>query len=73
MKKGRSEEALYPLQEAVRLDPSLSDAFYNLAVAAARMGDREDAVRWLHQALERDPSLASVARNEKAFQDLPFE
>jgi len=47
----RVEPALKHLEEAVRLNPALADAHYELAGIWERRGDRSVAIMYLNQAL----------------------
>ena len=49
--EGRYAEAEKPLREALRLDPSLGEAHYNLAVALKNTGMLDEAIAEYHRAL----------------------
>ena len=49
---GRFAEAEKPLREALRLDPMLPEAHYNLAIALRNEGRFDDAVAEYHRALD---------------------
>jgi tetratricopeptide (TPR) repeat protein len=49
--EGRFTEAEKPLREALRLDPSLGEAHYNLAVALKNTGMLDEAIAEYHRSL----------------------
>jgi Flp pilus assembly protein TadD len=51
------------LRKAIALEPTSSEANFNLGLLLAEKGDRAGAERCLRQALESDPSLAAAAHN----------
>lgn len=53
--RGDLEQALGPLEQAIRLDPNQASAFYRLGVALARLGRVEEA----HYAYQRAVDLAT--------------
>jgi cellulose synthase operon protein C len=55
---GRAREAPPPLERAVSLDPEFHEARFNLAVAYARAGRRDDAAREAGELLRRLPAAA---------------
>src|SRR5688500_3356816 len=58
------------LREATRLNPRSSDAWYNLAVADAQLGETPNALESLKEAIQLAPALASVAARDPEFQRL---
>ena len=58
--KGRTEEALGHFREAVRLEPGLAIAHYNLGRALKQQGKVDEAVREYRRALDLDPRLAAA-------------
>jgi len=48
---GRYADAEKPLREALRLDPTLAEGHYNLAVALKNLGRYDEAVAEYHHAL----------------------
>ncbi len=50
--EGRYAEAEKPLRKALRLDPSLSEGHYNLAVALKNLGQYDEAIAEYHRALD---------------------
>jgi Flp pilus assembly protein TadD len=61
---GRFAEAEKPLREALRLDPTLSEGHYNLAVALKSEGRNDEAIAEFHRALD---GFASEPDRAKAF------
>jgi Flp pilus assembly protein TadD len=57
-------DALAELNEALRLDPNLSDAHCNIGIVLGKMGRRDEAVAHLREALQLEPN------SEKARQAL---
>ncbi|MEW6283718.1 MAG: tetratricopeptide repeat protein, partial [Candidatus Eremiobacterota bacterium] len=55
LRTGRLTEGEAQLREALRLDPSVLDAHFNLAQVCLRRGDRAGARRHLLRELERNP------------------
>jgi len=49
--EGRFAEAEKPLREALRLDPTLAEGHYNLAIAMKNLGQLDEAVAEYHRAL----------------------
>ena len=64
------QAALEPLRAAIRIDPQFSDAFYNLAVAYARLGEKENDLQHLQRAVQLQPDLAAEARTDDDFESL---
>jgi tetratricopeptide (TPR) repeat protein len=58
--KGRSQEALGHFREAVRLEPGLAIAHYNLGRALKQQGQLDEAVRHYRRAIALDPGLAAA-------------
>jgi Flp pilus assembly protein TadD len=49
--EGRFAEAEKPLREALRLDPTLAEGHYNLAIALKNLGQLDEAIAEYHRAL----------------------
>jgi Flp pilus assembly protein TadD len=49
---GRYAEAEKPLRESLRLDPTLAEGHYNLAIALRNEGRFDDAIAEYHRALD---------------------
>src|SRR4051812_46632943 len=49
---GKFADAEKPLREALRIDPTLAEAHYNLAVALRNLGNADDAIAEYHRALD---------------------
>ena len=62
MLKERPKEAAAAFERAARLDPSSASAAYNLAVAHLGLDDRSSALRWLDEALRRQPTYEAAQR-----------
>ena len=56
------EEAIARLEEAVRLDPLLVEAYRLLGNCCGALGRYDDAVAWLRTAIELDPGNAAARR-----------
>ncbi len=63
---GDREAANQWLEQAVRIDETLGDAWVNLGVVRRRLGDREGAEAAYRRAIEVDPELASAYQNLSA-------
>ncbi len=50
--EGRYAEAEKPLREALRMDPTLAEAHYNLAVANRELGRNDEAIAEYQRALD---------------------
>jgi Flp pilus assembly protein TadD len=57
LKEGKLDEAIETFQRAVQLDPTNAQAFYNLARALQKKGQREAARSAEQKARELDPRL----------------
>jgi Flp pilus assembly protein TadD len=57
LKEGKVDEAIETFQRAVQLDPTNAQAFYNLARALQKKGQREEARTAERKARELDPRL----------------
>ena len=55
---GRYDDAITHLQEAVRLDPNFSDAYFELSQIWEARRDRSVAMMYLNQAARRGHSAA---------------
>ena len=59
---GETGEAVTQFREAHRLSPQSVELATNLAIALLNIGDRDEAVRLLTDALNRDPSYGPARR-----------
>jgi tetratricopeptide (TPR) repeat protein len=50
----RTAEARAALEEATRLDPKLAGPYESLGILSYRHGDREEALKWFHEAVQLD-------------------
>jgi tetratricopeptide (TPR) repeat protein len=64
--RGRTDDAIKNLEEAVRLDPKLALAYQNLALAEFRRGQRDEAFTAVSKAIDIDPKN-SYTRYFRAF------
>jgi tetratricopeptide (TPR) repeat protein len=67
-KLDRPQRAVTFYDKAIKLDPSMDDAYYFLAKAYAKSGDAAQAVRYFQDYLNRNPPQAraqEVAREIK--------
>jgi len=62
MLQDRPKEAISVFERATQLDPSSASAAYNLAVAHLGLEDRASALRWLDEALRRQPTYEAARR-----------
>jgi len=60
MEQGRLREAVAAYQEATRMDPGNAPFHYNLALALAKLGDRQGEQRALQDAIKADPGFAKA-------------
>jgi tetratricopeptide (TPR) repeat protein len=63
LRKGNLSGAVNRYQEAIRLDPKNALAYYDLALAQARLGEHSAEEQSLRKAIELNPNLA-LARNQ---------
>jgi len=61
--KGKIEEAYWFFKKAVTINPVFEDALINFSDAAMVVGRTEEVISLFEQALERDPSLKTIAKN----------
>jgi tetratricopeptide (TPR) repeat protein len=66
----RREESLRHLRDAVRLNPALSEAHYQLACVAALTGEIAPVVSSLEAAIEIDPRYHERAKNDRIFDSI---
>lgn len=64
--RGRTDDAIKSLEEALRLDPKLALAYQNLALAKFRHGQRDEAISAVSKAIDLDPKN-SYTRYFRAF------
>ncbi len=64
------EDAAIHLQEAVCLNPELSEAHYQRACLAALVGDGESATTSLEASIKGDPRYHERARNDRVFEQM---
>jgi Tfp pilus assembly protein PilF/4-amino-4-deoxy-L-arabinose transferase-like glycosyltransferase len=62
MLQERPKEAVTAFERATQLDPASASAAYNLAVAHLGLDDRASALRWLDEALRRQPTYEAAQR-----------
>jgi len=80
--KTRQTEALRCFMTAIKLDPTMEWAYYSVACLYALSGNKEQALDYLKQSLEKgfsdkkhidsDPDMDSL-REEKEFRTLMFK
>ncbi len=51
------DEAEHHFKEAIRIDPTLTEPYYNLAVIYERRGNKEEALRFYREALKNGADL----------------
>jgi tetratricopeptide (TPR) repeat protein len=71
--KNNYKEAIKMYQQAVKLDPKFSPAYYNLAVSLAKIGKNDAAIKSLARAMDNDASIFNRAKEEPAFEPLKAE
>lgn len=67
---GSYKEALGELEQAHELDPDAKDLVYNLAIVAEKLGNIDDALRWMRRYTEMDIDAAERSRAELAIRRL---
>lgn len=67
--KGSWNEAVYRFERATKLDPSLSHAWNNLAVAMENLGRFDEAAAAYGKALELSPDDTRIKENHERFQE----
>lgn len=60
---GRLDQAIEKFQQAIRVNPSSKQAYYNLGIALMQRGRGEEALRSYGAALQLDPSSVEVRNN----------
>jgi WD40 repeat protein len=63
----RLDAALVHLQDAVKLDPKLFEAYYQQACLAVRLGKTESAIACLESAIKGDARYFERARGDRSF------
>ncbi|MCY2925442.1 MAG: tetratricopeptide repeat protein, partial [Planctomycetota bacterium] len=63
MAEGKMPEAAVEFENALRLDPSLRDTRYYLALARQRQGKLDEAIAQYRKALQIDPGFANAWNN----------
>jgi len=58
--EGKAREAAEAYRKAVQLDPNNSQWQYNLSLALAKLGDKEDEKEALEKALQLDPNMGTA-------------
>ena len=61
--QGKPAEAIHQYREAVRIDPSLAEAYNNLGVALMQIGKRDEAITCYRRALVLKPDFAKARKN----------
>ena len=70
LRTGRPDEAVRELERALRLQPDLPAARYNLACAYAQLGRRVEAAQALQQAIAAKPEFSAIAQRDPALANL---
>ena len=60
---GRTDEAIERYEQALKVEPGLSDAHVNYGIALASKGRHDEAIQQYHAALERNPKSAEAHCN----------
>jgi tetratricopeptide (TPR) repeat protein len=66
-REGDYDAAIALLEDFLRLHPGYGGALYNLACCQSLAGRVDPALEYLREALEREPNLRDVARNDEDF------
>lgn len=53
LEKGRFDDSVKRFQAAIELDPASPDAYYNIACAYSKKGDKPKAIDWLEKSLDK--------------------
>ena len=61
--EGRTEEAIWHCEQALRIKPDHAEAHNNLGMALAQLGRMQDAIGHYEQALRINPDVAMVHNN----------
>jgi hypothetical protein len=67
MRKTDPARAHEILEDGLRVHPASPGMRYELACLAAVEGERDEALRWLREAIERRPEIAEWARGDEDF------
>jgi len=70
---GRCRDALKALDLALELNPAAPDAMYNKACAHSLLGEGDQALLWLKQAVQAYPDYRSIARDDPNLDILRLE
>lgn len=70
---GKLDEATASYQKCLELDPQSAQANYGLAAVYAAQKKNTEAIQRLGIALQRDPNLAQMAKQDPHFEDLRKE
>ena len=60
--KGKFEEALSTIREAVSLNPNVDDAHVDLGIISLKMGKKAEAVKAFREALRLNPKIKSLIK-----------
>jgi Flp pilus assembly protein TadD len=63
LNEGDMSAAIAHFNEAIRIDPSFSDAYYNRGLAMARLGRHDEAVADFERAIQLNPGFANAHVN----------
>lgn len=61
--RGRLDEAVAELREALRLNPRFAHGYYNLGLAQASLGRMDDALASFQETLRHQPDMADAHNN----------
>lgn len=67
---GSYRDAITELEAAHELDPSAKDLVYNLALVNEKLGQIDEALRWMHRYAEMDLDVQERARSESTIRRL---
>ena len=63
LKMKDNSKALAIFEQAVRIDPKLRDARFNIATIYLRLGDKEQSIMAYKEALKIDPAFSIAFRS----------
>jgi len=61
--RGKIDEAIGHLRQALLIDPNMAEVYNNLGMAFIKKGKIDEAITYIHRALQLEPTLAMAHNN----------